>query len=224
VSDSGRFLLAKDGSSFATTIAWDPANTCHILVGTMQNGIIRSIDGGQTWKRIAGSPVITYVSSFFFPPTGSIWTSAYGRGLWTLNVDRSPPASGRCAFPQPPGTVPPSKAVDSAARARARDRSSPRLQLISAGTSGVPSVVTLGDSIDVYGYGFAPGAGAAGVTIVIGADTVARGVSVRGNGSFVARIRAAIGPGELVVSAVQHGTRVDGSITAAAPGEKSARR
>ena len=101
VTDSGRFLGVKDGASFATTIAWDPTNSCHVLVGTMQNGVIRSADGGLSWRRVAGSEAVTYVTSFFFPPTGSVWMSSYGRSLWTLSVDRRPPASGRCGFPRP---------------------------------------------------------------------------------------------------------------------------
>jgi photosystem II stability/assembly factor-like uncharacterized protein len=101
VTDSGRFLGVKAGASFATTIAWDPTNSCHILVGTMQNGVIRSADGGLSWSRVPGSEAVTYVTSFFFPPTGSVWASAYGRSLWTLSVDRRPPKSGRCGFPSP---------------------------------------------------------------------------------------------------------------------------
>jgi photosystem II stability/assembly factor-like uncharacterized protein len=105
VSDSGRFVPSMNFVPFVTTIAWDPTNSCHILVGTMQNGVIRSADGGRTWARVRGSQLAPYVTSFFFPPTGPIWMSTYGRGLWQVLVDRSPPSSGRCAFPQPPGIV-----------------------------------------------------------------------------------------------------------------------
>lgn len=193
VLDSGRFMMTRDSvASFATTIAWDPANTCHILVGTMQNGVIRSVDGGQTWARIPNSNIVTYVSSFFFPPTGSIWMSAYGRGLWNLNVDRSRPAGGRCAFPQPNGRD--TLIVAGGASTTAQ------IQLFSTRTSGIPSVIETGDSVAVYGYGFAPGTG---VSLMIGADTVARGISVRSNGAFSTRIRAIGGPGEMRVTAVQ---------------------
>jgi hypothetical protein len=108
VTDTGRFRVSSmTQQPFVTSIAWDPTNSCHILIGTMQNGVIRSADGGLTWKRVAGSPVATIVSSFYFPPSGAIWMSTYGRGLWTLGVDRRPPASGRCQFPRPPGNAPP---------------------------------------------------------------------------------------------------------------------
>ncbi|HEY0972141.1 MAG TPA: hypothetical protein VGE02_14330 [Gemmatimonadales bacterium] len=105
VSDSGRFLPSMNWVPFVTTIAWDPTNSCHILVGTMQNGVVRSTDGGRTWRQVRGSRRAPYVTSFFFPPTGRIWMSTYGRGLWQLSVDRSPPPAGRCDFPQPPGPV-----------------------------------------------------------------------------------------------------------------------
>jgi hypothetical protein len=107
VTDTGRFRVAISGVPFVTAIAWDPTNTCHILVGTMQNGIIRSTDGGLSWRRVAGSPVATFITSFYFPPSGAIWMSTYGRGLWNVNVDRRRPTTSRCAFPQPPGTRPP---------------------------------------------------------------------------------------------------------------------
>lgn len=101
VTDSGRYLFALQSFSFATAIAWDPYDECHILVGTMQNGIMRSTDGGVSWARIPGSKNITYVSSFFFPPTGSVWVSSNGRGLWTLSLDRHPngAAGTRCRYP-----------------------------------------------------------------------------------------------------------------------------
>jgi hypothetical protein len=105
VTDSGRFRVAVSGATSVNAIAWDPTNSCHILVGTMQNGVIRSTDGGLTWKRVVGSEHATFITSFYHPPSGAIWMSTYGRGLWNINVDRSPPATGRCAFPTPPGVV-----------------------------------------------------------------------------------------------------------------------
>lgn len=105
-TDSGRYLPSMNSAPFVSTIAWDPTNSCHILVGTMQNGVIRSADGGLTWAQVPGSKRATIVTSFFFPPAGPIWMSTYGRGLWRIQSDRSLPTSGRCEFPQPPGGVP----------------------------------------------------------------------------------------------------------------------
>ncbi|MET0398399.1 MAG: hypothetical protein ABW277_16495 [Longimicrobiaceae bacterium] len=105
VSNNGRFVPSMNFVPFVTTISWDPSNSCHILVGTMQNGVIRSADGGRTWGQVRGSKLAPYVTSFFFPPTGPIWMSTYGRGLWQVTVDRSPPPSGRCSFPRPLGEL-----------------------------------------------------------------------------------------------------------------------
>jgi hypothetical protein len=209
VLDSGRFLMSQGNASFATTIAWDPANNCHILIGTMQNGVIRSADGGRTWLRVPGSNVVTFVTSFFFPPTGSIWMSAYGRGLWNLSVDRSKQAGTRCAFPQPGG-------ADTLIIAGTQI-GGPQVQVFNTAKSRIPSMVQTGDTAAVYGYGFVPGLG---VSLVVEGDTVARGITVARNGAFTARVRAVGGPGQMTVTAVQSdGKRVtkgEGSIVVVA--------
>lgn len=103
VTGSGSFIFTVGELSLATVIAWDPFDSCHILVGTTQNGVIRSTDGGNSWSQIQGSPIVTYVSSFYFPPTGAVWVSTNGRGLWNLDLSRPAGADfGRCRFPQPP--------------------------------------------------------------------------------------------------------------------------
>jgi photosystem II stability/assembly factor-like uncharacterized protein len=103
VTDYGKYLFTVGELSLASVIAWDPYDSCHILVGTMQNGIIRSTDGGSSWARIKGSTSATFVSSFFFPPTGNVWVSTNGRGLWTLRLGRNGASDPqRCRFPTPP--------------------------------------------------------------------------------------------------------------------------
>jgi hypothetical protein len=75
VTDTGKYRVPMNFAPFVTTIAREPTNSCHILVGTMQNGVIRSADGGLTWAQVPGSKRATIVTSFFFPPTGPIWMS-----------------------------------------------------------------------------------------------------------------------------------------------------
>ncbi|MGH7541141.1 MAG: hypothetical protein ACRELC_09090, partial [Gemmatimonadota bacterium] len=107
VTDSGRYLFHRSDQSLASVIAWDPYDACSILVGTIQNGIIRSTDGGRTWAPIEGTRPVTWISSFYFPPTGQVWISTNGRSLWRLDIDRrtdSDPA--RCPFPGTPGRLP----------------------------------------------------------------------------------------------------------------------
>ena len=193
VTDTGKFLFAKDIVSFATVIAWDPTNSCHSLVGTLQNGVIRSSDGGMTWKRVARSEVVTYVSSFFFPPTGEIWMSSYGRGLWTLSVDRKRSPGSRCEFPSPPGTVPPvASPVDGAS-----------ILLVNADRTAPSSVLLPGDSVAIYGSGFLPGKGARGVDILVGTDTIVAGTEVRKDGTFFVQLPVRRGPGILDITASQ---------------------
>jgi hypothetical protein len=90
VTDNGRFKFsALPGGALISEIAWDPYNSCHVLVGTHQGGIYRTANQGLTWERVAGSENIPSVTSFYFPPTGAVVASSYGRGLWKLNVQRN---------------------------------------------------------------------------------------------------------------------------------------
>lgn len=95
VTSAGQYLFQVDGLSLASVIGWDPFDSCHILVGTVQNGIFRSTNGGNTWAQIPNSRSVTYVSSFHFPPSGSVWVSTNGRGLWRLKLSRPTGGSGR---------------------------------------------------------------------------------------------------------------------------------
>ncbi|MDQ3242177.1 MAG: glycoside hydrolase [Gemmatimonadota bacterium] len=107
VTGNGKYLFQRGELSHASVISWDPYDSCHILVGTIQNGIHRSINGGVNWAQIEGSTAITYVSSFHFPPSGNVWVSSNGRGLWNLKLDRKQGGSGRkCGFPGPRRTDP----------------------------------------------------------------------------------------------------------------------
>lgn len=112
MTSNGQYLFTEAELTLASVIAWDPYDSCHILVGTIQNGIIESTDGGNTWAQIPGSKNVTYVSSFYFPPTGEVWVSSNGRGLWRLNLTRHSGANApRCEFPGgrivPPVVEPP---------------------------------------------------------------------------------------------------------------------
>jgi photosystem II stability/assembly factor-like uncharacterized protein len=103
VTDTGRYLFNISDQSLASVIAWDPYDACSILVGTIQNGIIHSSDGGRTWAPIKGTRPVTWISSFFFPPRGQVWISTNGRGLWRLKLDRRTDADpARCPFPTAP--------------------------------------------------------------------------------------------------------------------------
>lgn len=91
----------SDGFTLVTAVAWDPDNSCHVLVGTAQNGIVRSADGGDTWERIDGSRRITNLSRFFVETPNRVRVSTYGRGLWRLSVPRALEQCGPVR-PRPP--------------------------------------------------------------------------------------------------------------------------
>ncbi len=114
VTGNGQYLFTVSELTLPSVIAWDPYDSCHILVGTIQNGIFRSTDSGNTWAQINGSKACTFVSSFYFPPSGQVWVSTNGRGLWTLNLNRQANPNTKCRFPDPRGRpqVEPPVAID----------------------------------------------------------------------------------------------------------------
>jgi hypothetical protein len=97
VTDSGRFREATGDEPLASVIAFDPYDSCHIIIATEARGILRSTDGGDSWRLLRGSTVVTYPTSVYFPRTGNPWVSTYGRGLWQLRISRRG-SDGNCAF------------------------------------------------------------------------------------------------------------------------------
>jgi photosystem II stability/assembly factor-like uncharacterized protein len=88
VTANGTYRFQYQRFPIVTTVQFDPYDACHVLVGTTQNGIFRSVDGGVSFKKIKKSNKVTNVSSFYFPPKGRIVVSTYGRGLWKLRLAR----------------------------------------------------------------------------------------------------------------------------------------
>ena len=88
VTDSGTYDFRESYFPIVHSIAFDPFDSCQVYVGTAQNGIFRSTDGGHHWKTVKHSKQIANLSSFYFPPTGPIFVSTYGRGLWELVLNR----------------------------------------------------------------------------------------------------------------------------------------
>ena len=111
VTDHGAFLFYLDGRRadvqvgigdfmLVASIEFDQDNPCDAMIGTVENGIFDSANGGRTWHKIPGSEQVTQPTSFFFLPMygglrmRNILASSYGRGLWKLG----PMQSGRCQF------------------------------------------------------------------------------------------------------------------------------
>jgi hypothetical protein len=72
-------------------IAFDPANSGHVYVGTESNGVAYSADAGHTWGLIPASLPITAATGFFFDTNRNrVIVSSYGRGLWVVYPPEHP--------------------------------------------------------------------------------------------------------------------------------------
>lgn len=86
VTGNGQFLFAVPNVGVQVhAIFFDPANSNRILVGTEANGVVASLDGGQTWGSMFQSNQVPAITSFFFDEVqNNVLVSSYGRGLWKL--------------------------------------------------------------------------------------------------------------------------------------------
>lgn len=91
ITHSGEFRFRWNSFVQVSNIAFDPSCRRHVLIGTREAGIFRSVDAGRTWRRIANSERVPRVSSFYFTDQNSAIISTYGRGLWKLNYRCEPP-------------------------------------------------------------------------------------------------------------------------------------
>jgi hypothetical protein len=140
-----------------TEIAFDPYHPRRILVGTRDSGIACSADNGATWRTIYDSDKILYITGFHFHPSGSVYISSYGRGLWYME-----PGAGGSSCPKSydfPWDVKPIVATDGVLE-RAAPPPTPR----GIAASDRPKLfVTFeeeepeGDRLAIAGRGFAPG-------------------------------------------------------------------
>jgi hypothetical protein len=78
-----------------TEIAFDPYNPGRILVGTRDAGIACTADDGRTWRTIYDSDKIGYVTGFHFHPSGMVFVSSYGHGLWRIRATKGCPKTYR---------------------------------------------------------------------------------------------------------------------------------
>jgi len=86
VTDSGRFLFRYGGETHASTISFNPDNPLIVATGTHQGGILISEDRGARWTKVAGSDLVTRISSIEWKSASEATVSTYGRGLWRLST------------------------------------------------------------------------------------------------------------------------------------------
>lgn len=92
VTDSGNLIFHSTfASSQVRCIDFDPQNPNHIVVGTLQGGVIYSRDHGNTWKKLPGTEIeAPLVTSVFFENDTTALASTYGRGLVRLYLRETP--------------------------------------------------------------------------------------------------------------------------------------
>lgn len=82
-NDRLRFATARDGGySQPTVIKFDPYNTNRVLIGTMESGLLFSMDGGTSWDRIPQSETVPGILDIAFARNGTVYVATSGRGLW----------------------------------------------------------------------------------------------------------------------------------------------
>ena len=95
--------------SQVTAISFYPDGSDQVALGTVQNGIFLSQDGGKKWIRVPGSEKATLISSLYWRSANDIIVSTYGRGLWRVNwqnkgrkIDCSSPECTHVYYERPP--------------------------------------------------------------------------------------------------------------------------
>lgn len=75
------------------TIVIDPEQPDHIYIGT-DLGVFRSITGGRTWVAYSnGMPFVPVYDLELNQPNRMLWAGTYGRGVFRLALDETPPAA-----------------------------------------------------------------------------------------------------------------------------------
>jgi hypothetical protein len=83
VTQGGAFKFDWGPFGQVSSFGFDPDNHGHVLVGTVQAGVVETCDHGATWAAVENSDLIPAVSAFYFAGNNRVWISSYGRGLWT---------------------------------------------------------------------------------------------------------------------------------------------
>jgi len=80
VTGNGKFNLTTE----VTAIAFDPTSTT-VVVGTLDQGIKLSANGGTNWYHMRGSGAVPNIIGFSINPVnGNIYAGSSGRGIWQV--------------------------------------------------------------------------------------------------------------------------------------------
>ncbi|MEA2342087.1 MAG: hypothetical protein QOF63_256 [Thermoanaerobaculia bacterium] len=216
-----------------TTIAFDPYDTNHIVVGTMSAGLFHSRNGGASWLRVRSSDAIPNITSVAFSEDRTVWIGSGGRGLWTWQAkpfklapgaikvitDDAPPVAGehrreppvadrdlktKTRFRLPPDTVPVPRFPATVPRP-------PHLSVEGLPENVASVSAAQGTSLRLNGRGFFPGQP---VTILVNGQRVGT-ATPDDHGAFRAEVQLLTRPGAGALTVTQ---RADGrEVTAQQP-------
>jgi hypothetical protein len=95
VTNSGQYRLtihldpgyedAGIRNSLVTLISFNPASSALVIIGTEQNGMFYSNDGGRHWVSIPNSRQVTSPKAIHWQSDDTVIVASYGRGLWKLH-------------------------------------------------------------------------------------------------------------------------------------------
>jgi hypothetical protein len=71
--------------SLVSAISFYPEGPDQVALGTTQNGIFLSQDGGKIWIKVPGSEKATLITSIYWRSANDLIVSTYGRGLWRVS-------------------------------------------------------------------------------------------------------------------------------------------
>jgi photosystem II stability/assembly factor-like uncharacterized protein len=103
VTNSGKYLFRSGTFSFPSAVSFSHDDPHSVALGTQENGLFVSSDGGGTWKQVPSSEKATYITSVEWETPSEAFVSTYGRGLWHLKgyvfVSHPPPiCTPACLF------------------------------------------------------------------------------------------------------------------------------
>lgn len=86
VTSGGQYKWRSSLGPQATSIGIDPYSDT-VLVGTMSNGIVASVNNGASWVTARGSKQIPFILDFVFDDVrDTAYVGSRGRGLWRLDL------------------------------------------------------------------------------------------------------------------------------------------
>lgn len=97
ITSGGAFSLP----GFVTAIGFDP-NSATVLVGTTDEGVLASTNGGGQWSLLHGSASVERPVGFFFDEkTGKAYATSKGRAEWEIDLPHADLSITKTHFPDP---------------------------------------------------------------------------------------------------------------------------